>query len=127
MGKTILSKELVSAGVPVYSAGVSDEPWGYVERSDLQFGEETLVVSARGNIGMPKLPRRHPFVCTQTTIAISLADPDLRKFVYYYLQSVDFSAFTSQTTIPMIRVDALPPVGNQKLRRAFDAAHALRP
>ena len=24
-------------------------------------------------------------------------------------------------------VDALPPVGNQKLRRAFDAAHALRP
>ena len=24
-------------------------------------------------------------------------------------------------------VDALPPVGNKKLRRAFDAAHALRP
>jgi guanosine-3',5'-bis(diphosphate) 3'-pyrophosphohydrolase len=24
-------------------------------------------------------------------------------------------------------VDELPPVGNRKLRRAFDAAHALRP
>ncbi|MCA3459141.1 MAG: restriction endonuclease subunit S [Rhodobacter sp.] len=104
MGKTILAKDLVESGVPVYSAGVSDEPWGFVTESDLLFGDETIVISARGNIGMPKVPRRSPFVCTQTTIAISLADPSLRKYIYYYLQSVDYAAFTSQTTIPMIRV-----------------------
>jgi type I restriction enzyme S subunit len=104
MGKTILAKDLVESGVPVYSAGVSDEPWGFVTESDLLFGDETIVISARGNIGMPKVPRRSPFVCTQTTIAISLADASLRKYIYYYLQSVDYAAFTSQTTIPMIRV-----------------------
>ncbi|TXH88902.1 MAG: hypothetical protein E6Q78_09560 [Rhodoferax sp.] len=104
MGKTILSKELIDQGVAVYSAGFSDEPWGYIPSSDVLFGEETLVVSARGNIGIPKLPRVHPFVCTQTTIAISLHDAKLRKYVFYFLKSLDYSPFTSQTTIPMIRV-----------------------
>ena len=104
MGKTILSKELVETGIPVYSAGSDDEVWGFVPESDLLFGEETIVIAARGNIGLPKLPRQYPFVSTQTTIAVSLADVGLRKYLYYYFQLFDFSSLVSQTTIPMITV-----------------------
>jgi type I restriction enzyme S subunit len=104
MGKTILSKELIGAGVPVYSAGRDNEPWGYVPTSDLLFGEETIVIAARGNIGFPRVPRITPFVSTQTTIAISFKDSRHVPYLRYQLETVNWPGMTSQTTIPMVTV-----------------------
>lgn len=104
MGKTILAKELSSSGIPVYSAGREDDPWGFVPSSDLLFGEETIVISARGNIGFPRAPKSQPFVSTQTTIAISLHDSRHVPFLRYQLETADWPGMTSQTTIPMVTV-----------------------
>ena len=104
MGKTILSKELIGEGVPVYSAGRDNEPWGYVPSSDLLFGEETIVIAARGNIGFPRVPRITPFVSTQTTIAISFKDSRHVPYLRYQLETVNWPGMTSQTTIPMVTV-----------------------
>lgn len=121
MGKTILSKELTTDGVPVYSAGRDEGPWGFIPSSDLLFGANTIVISARGNIGYPRAPREQEFVSTQTTIAISLEDPALRPFVTLFLHLVNWASMTSQTTIPMITVKqvrqiklSLPPLPEQR-------------
>lgn len=120
MGKTILSKELTDKGVPVYSAGRLNEPWGYISSSELLFGDETIVISARGNIGFPRVPRTTPFVSTQTTIAISLKDRRHVPYLCYQLETVNWSGMTSQTTIPMVTVRqvegievSLPPLDEQ--------------
>ena len=120
MGKTILAKELVSEGIPVYSAGSTQNEWGYVDSSDVLFGENTIVISARGNIGTPKKPRKVPFVCTQTTIAVSFNSKEIIDYCYYFFQFFNFKELTSQTTIPMIRVGDvnkitifLPPIEEQ--------------
>ena len=121
MGKTILSKELTEAGVPVFSAGRENEPWGYIPTSDLLFGDETIVIAARGNIGFPRVPRVTPFVSTQTTIAISLKDSRHVPYLRYQLETVNWPGMTSQTTIPMVTVRqvegievSLPPVPEQR-------------
>ena len=121
MGKTILSKELTEVGVPVYSAGRTNEPWGYIPSSDLLFGEETIVIAARGNIGFPRVPRLTPFVSTQTTIAISLKDSRHVPYLRYQLETVNWPGMTSQTTIPMVTVREvegievrLPPFDEQR-------------
>lgn len=121
MGKTILKPELTETGLPVYSAGATMEPWGFLEGCDVSYGSETLVISARGNIGMPKRPRQTPFVCTQTTIACSAYDQELVGWLYWFLNQFDYSKKSSQTTIPMLRtsdVDSfevpLPPLAEQK-------------
>ena len=121
MGKTILKKDLTETGVPVYSAGASTEPWGFLEGSDVSFGLNTLVISARGNIGSPKRPRFAPFVCTQTTIACSAYVADTVGWLHWFLTQFDYSTKSSQTTIPMLRtsdVDSfavpLPPLAEQR-------------
>jgi type I restriction enzyme S subunit len=121
MGKTILKPELTETGLPVYSAGATSEPWGFIEGCEVRYGTETLVISARGNIGMPKRPRQVPFVCTQTTIACSAYEPEVIGWIYWFLTQFDYSKKSSQTTIPMLRtsdVDSfeipLPPLAEQK-------------
>lgn len=121
MGKTILSKELSAAGVPVFSAGQANEPWGFVANSDLLFDNRTVVLSARGSIGFPKLPKRVPFVSTQTTIAVQARTPQLARYLRYWLDTVDWTEETSGATIPMLTVRQvadffipLPPLAEQK-------------
>jgi type I restriction enzyme S subunit len=121
MGKTILKPELTETGLPVYSAGATKEPWGFLEGCDVVYGPETLVISARGNIGMPKKPREDAFVCTQTTIACTAYDIETVGWIYWFLGQFDYSTKSSQTTIPMLRtsdVDSfeipLPPLAEQK-------------
>jgi len=121
MGKTILKSDLTPTGIPVYSAGASSDPWGFLEGCDVSYGSETLVISARGNIGMPKRPRQIPFVCTQTTIACSSYNADFVDWLFWFLSHYDYSKKSSQTTIPMLRtsdVDSfqipLPPLAEQK-------------
>ena len=94
MGKTILAKELSSAGVPVFSAGQANEPWGFIAKSDLLFDNRTVVLSARGSIGFPKLPKQLPFVSTQTTIAVQAQTPELALYLRYWLDTVDWTAET---------------------------------
>jgi type I restriction enzyme S subunit len=121
MGKTILKSDLTETGLPVYSAGASTEPWGRLEGCEVSYGADTLVVSARGNIGMPKRPRQIPFVCTQTTIACSAYLPETVDWIFWFLSQFDYSTKSSQTTIPMLRtsdVDSfeipVPPLAEQK-------------
>jgi hypothetical protein len=38
MGKTILKPDLTGAGLPVYSAGATTEPWGYIEECEVRYG-----------------------------------------------------------------------------------------
>lgn len=121
MGKTILKSDLTETGLPVYSAGASTEPWGRLEGCEVSYGADTLVISARGNIGMPKRPRQIPFVCTQTTIACSAYLPETVDWLFWFLSQFDYSTKSSQTTIPMLRtsdVDSfeipLPPLAEQK-------------
>ncbi|MCR6655059.1 MAG: restriction endonuclease subunit S [Opitutus sp.] len=121
MGKTILKSDLTETGLPVYSAGASTEPWGRLDGCEVSYGANTLVISARGNIGMPKRPRQIPFVCTQTTIACSAYLPETVDWLFWFLSQFDYSTKSSQTTIPMLRtsdVDSfeipLPPLAEQK-------------
>lgn len=121
MGKTILKSDLTETGLSVYSAGASTEPWGRLEGCEVSYGADTLVISARGNIGMPKRPRQIPFVCTQTTIACSAYLPETVDWLFWFLSRFDYSTKSSQTTIPMLRtsdVDSfeipLPPLAEQK-------------
>jgi type I restriction enzyme S subunit len=121
MGKTILAKELVDSGLPVYSAGRENNPWGYVASSDLSFGRTVAVLSARGSIGFPKLPRIVPFVCTQTTIAVDFLHRTAAEFYAYWLATLDWEQLTSGGSIPMLTVGLLneqtvplPPLNEQK-------------
>jgi type I restriction enzyme S subunit len=107
MGKTILSKELTQSGLPVYSASVGSEPWGYVEDCDVRFPRGTIVVSARGTIGDIKLPVFDEFVSTQTTIALSPAGAVAPEFLAQQLRTADWPSLTATTAIPMLTIGKL--------------------
>lgn len=122
MGKTILAKDLRSEGIAVFSAGVENEPWGYVDSSSVSFGENTLVISARGTIGAPKLPSKTPFVSTQTTIRATFPDRSLAQWACRYLSTIDWSLFQAGNAIPMLTIGmlsgiSLPLAGANEQRR----------
>ena len=138
MGKTILSKELTPDGIPVYSAGAENRPWGHVPNSDVLFSRGTVVVSARGSIGFAKLPPHEQFVSTQTTIALK---PELGiepEFLQRFLAVTDFTPYTSTTAIPMLTISKfekvrvpVPPLHEQrrivaKLDRLSARSRAVR-
>ncbi|MGV3554228.1 MAG: restriction endonuclease subunit S [Croceibacterium sp.] len=121
MGKTILAKELTETGLPVFSAATDNSIWGYVTKSDVVFRRGTIVVSARGTIGAPKIPDVDEFVSTQTTIAIAPSEAWETKFLAEQLRTVEWSDFTATTTIPMLTIGALnkiqlslPPLAEQR-------------
>ena len=70
MGETIISTSLSDHGVPVYSAETQNKPWGFIQHPKNRFPQGTIVLSARGSIGYPRLPQDKEFISTQTTIAI---------------------------------------------------------
>jgi type I restriction enzyme S subunit len=105
MGKTILKNELSTSGIPVYSAGRENAAWGFIAASDLTFRTGTIVVSARGTIGFPKIPAEPEFISTQTTIAITPTCKEIYSgYLCLQLQTVDWGALTAKTAIPMITV-----------------------
>lgn len=122
MGKTILSKELTDSGLPVFSAGMENRPWGYIEASEVVFSRGTIVISARGGIGYPKLPDFDQFVSTQTTIACECFDSMVAPYLCLVLEVLpDWPGMKSQTAIPMITVKQvhgipipLPPLAEQR-------------
>ncbi len=121
MGKTILSKELVASGLPVFSASVGPEPWGYVDDRSTVFSRGTLVISARGTIGDVKLPEHDLFVSTQTTIALQPSSAVVPSFLRKQLSGFDWPSITATTAIPMLTIGKLdeievrvPPLAEQR-------------
>jgi type I restriction enzyme S subunit len=107
MGKTVLSNQLVPDGIPVYSAAADNKPWGFLPHSDVEFKRGTIVLSARGTIGAPKVPDQDRFVSTQTTIALHGGDAWQPEFLAAQLRLVDWPSLTATTTIPMLTIGAL--------------------
>ncbi len=112
MGETILAKQLTPTGFPVYSAGQANEPWGLLDHPKKLLARSTVVISARGSIGFPKIPKADRFACTQTTISVTFPNEQLANFVCHWLKSVDWGALTKGGAIPMLTVVAqtLSPV-----------------
>jgi len=104
MGETILAKELTKNGVPVYSAGQDNSPWGFLEKPKKINSKGTIVVSARGSIGFPKIPANDSFASTQTTIALKLRDEKLTSFCCLWLKTVNWNELTKGGAIPMLTV-----------------------
>ena len=107
MGATILSKDLTAAGVPVFSAGTGEEPWGFTKLDVRRFNRGTLVLSARGTIGNPRLPALDEFTCTQTTIAVTPSTVIVPQYLRHQLLGVNWKAITSGGAIPMLTIGML--------------------
>jgi len=104
MGETILAKQLTLEGLPVYSAGQENEPWGFLENPRKPLAKGTVVVSARGSIGFPKIPKVERFASTQTTITLQFPDEELAAYSCLWLKTVDWSSLTKGGAIPMLTV-----------------------
>ena len=104
MGETILAKQLTPTGIPVFSAGAENNPWGFLENPRKPLGKGTVVVSARGSIGFPKIPKAERFASTQTTIALRFPDEELAAYGCLWLKTVNWSALTKGGAIPMLTV-----------------------
>lgn len=107
MGPTILAKDLSTKGLPVFSAGGSGEPWGYTELPVERFGPRTIVLSARGSIGNPRLPGLCAFTSTQTTIAATCAEEIAPRYLRYALQTLPWQEIASGAAIPMLTISRL--------------------
>lgn len=121
MGATILAKDLSEEGIPVYSAGQANQAWGRTQKTVPIFNHGTIVVSARGSIGFPKIPREEAFTSSQTTIAITPSSEVELRFLLRFLQGVDWKNLTSGAAIPMLTIAMLsklevplPPLPEQK-------------
>lgn len=132
MGPTILQKDLSEDGLPVFSAGNQEHLWGYTNKKVKAFPLGTLVVSARGTIGVPKLPQLDSFTCTQTTIAIQTTEELDVRYLYHFLQSINWDDVVSGVSIPMLTISKLGEVdiilpSIEKQRRIVSALDALVP
>ena len=105
MGETLIKKNLSASGVPVYSANTEEGPWGFTQKNRKRFPNGTIVLSARGSIGFPRLPPFELFTSTQTTIAIQpnqrIVEP---AFLRCFLQTVDFKLLTTVQAVPMLTI-----------------------
>ncbi|RJP29082.1 MAG: restriction endonuclease subunit S [Candidatus Omnitrophota bacterium] len=104
MGETILAKDLTGSGIPVYSAGMDNTPWGFLEKPKKIHAKGTIVVSARGSIGFPKIPKNDRFASTQTTIALKLRDEALTDYCCLWLKTINWRELTKGGAIPMLTV-----------------------
>ena len=103
MGKTIISTSLSEHGIPVYSAETQNKPWGFIQNPKTRFPRGTIVLSARGSIGFPRLPQEDEFISTQTTIAIQPKEV-LPRYLHLWLQTIDYKRLTSTQAVPMLTV-----------------------
>lgn len=124
MGKTILAKDLVDNGIPVYSATQSDKIFGYVKDSNILLNKGDIVIPARGNsIGCATLITEEKATCTQTTIYSKIKNKEiLPKYLLYcckYFKEVWFKysgAAIPQVTVKQINQNLVPvaPIEEQK-------------
>ena len=123
MGKTILGKELIDDGIPVYSATNTNEIFGYVLDSDLILNKGDIVIPARGNsIGYATFINTGVATCTQTTIACKPKNNIYSKYLYYCCYAFKSVWFKyTGSAIPQITISKinnnyvpLPPFEEQK-------------
>ena len=107
MGPTILQKDLSDDGLPVFSAGNQEQLWGFTNKKVKAFPKGTLIVPARGTIGIPKLPQLDSFTCTQTTIAVQAKEGLDIRYLYYFLHSINWDDVVSGVAIPMLTISRL--------------------
>ena len=91
MGQTILTKNMISSGDPVYSATIDNKPLGFINHIDnkIQLEKGDLVIPARGaSIGFTTLVKDDSASCTQTTMYIKLFDKTLSNFFYLTLHGL---------------------------------------
>lgn len=107
MGSTILAKDLTPDGIAVVSAGRENVVWGHTNKTVNEYAEGVIVISARGSIGFPKLPKVKIFACTQTTIAFAPREGFNPRFALNLLRNVDWAKLTSGASIPMLTISEL--------------------
>ena len=104
MGETLIKKNLSSSGIPVFSANTDDAPWGYTQKNKRVYSRGTIILSARGSIGFPRLPNLDSFTSTQTTIAVQGDSSVLPSFLQIYLQTIDYKLLTTVQAVPMLTI-----------------------
>ncbi|EIA7158163.1 restriction endonuclease subunit S [Campylobacter upsaliensis] len=121
MGETILTQDLETDGIPVYSATEEDKFFGKIKNPVNILNVNDFVIPARGTIGAIKIVKEKS-TCTQTTI-FSKQFKDINPYyVYYFLLGYRKFLFEFiQTAIPQITISQvnenpiiLPPLQEQK-------------
>lgn len=109
MGQTILSKDLVDNGIPVYSATEDDRIFGFIYSNDnlIKLSTNDIVIPARGNsIGYVKLISEKEATCTQTTMFYKPINKEISKYIYYYMKSRKDDLFAYHgNAIPQITIN----------------------
>ena len=124
MGQTILTREMLKEGIPVYSATIDDTPLGFIESKSnkVNLTYNDIVIPARGNsIGYVTHIKDKEASCTQTTIWMKLFIKDICKFLIYYFSGYKEQLFKyngaaiPQVTITMISnyLFPVPPIQEQ--------------
>ena len=125
MGQTVLTKEMINHGVPIYSATIDNEPLGYIpfDKNTINLEHGDLVIPARGNsIGYVTYIKDKRASCTQTTIYEKFYYKEISLWVNYYYQAFKNVLFQHYgAAIPQITVSKLlthyipiPPKTEQK-------------
>lgn len=121
MGETILAEDCSGEGYPIYSASTDTLPWSHSDHMRKLHRRGALVISARGTIGSPRLPRDQLFANTQTTIGLVPLPGIDPRYLRYALMDQDWGAVTEGMGIPMLSVGTLsamtvpkPPLAEQR-------------
>lgn len=120
--------------VPIFSNGLENEGlFGYTDKADI--GQESITISARGNVGYTCL-RRVPYLAIVRLICVIPRKKDISTYLYFYLKHTNYNSNGSaqqQLTIPMIKntVVCVPDENalsnfDDKVRRYFDLVDVLK-
>ena len=104
MGETLIKKNLSPSGIPVFSANTDKGPWGYTNKNKKLYSKGTIILSARGSIGFPRLPDIDGFTSTQTTIAVQPTSDVLPGYLHIFLQTIDYKLLTTVQAVPMLTI-----------------------
>jgi len=87
IGKRVLKKDLLSEGIPVYSANVA-KPFGYVKQASLNsFNSDSLIWGIDGNFDWAYIPENMPFEMTDHCGRVQIKSREiLGEYLYYQLR-----------------------------------------
>lgn len=125
MGQTVLKREMIKTGIPVYSATIGDVPLGFIKRENnkINLTKGDFVIPARGaSIGHVKLIKDEEASSTQTTMYFKVDNKEFSPYLYYCLLGMKKYIFVETGTAqPQITVGVtgnqyipLPPLDVQK-------------
>ena len=106
MGETLIAENMTGTGIPVFSAGTQPNPWAWTSNNKKIHQRGTVIVSARGTIGAPRLPDYDQYTSTQTTLYIHPKELN-PWFLWAWLKTVDFELITATQAIPMLTVGSM--------------------